>query len=111
MEYLIYLLVFLAGWFIGRWVLRFMIVADALNSMSPEELRRVFKKDIKSIPVLHTEQSNDSLFLYDTATNTFLCQGKSLDELVTNLKSVCNISTAQVTHDDKQIFILDGKIA
>jgi len=88
-----------------------MIVADALNSMSPEELRRVFKKDIKSIPVLHTEQSNDSLFLYDTATNTFLCQGKSLDELVTNLKSVCNISTAQVTHDDKQIFILDGKIA
>lgn len=111
MEYLFYLLTFLAGWFIGRWVLRFMLIVEALNSMTPEELRRAFKKDPRRIPVLHTEQSSDNLFLSDTSTNTFMCQGKTLEELAANLKSVCNISMAQVNHDDKQIIIVDGKIA
>ncbi len=107
-----YILVFLAGWFLGRFVLKFMLIREALKSMNQKELNQLTRKrKPEEMPILHTENVGDTIYLYDTATNMYMCKGFSIEEIAFNLTSFCHINSAQVTHADKKILIVDGKVA
>lgn len=106
-----YLLTFLAGWFIGRFALKFTLIKEAMNSMNQDELRRLMSRNAEEMPLLHIELVDGILRLYDTATSMYLCRGDTIDEIAENLKVQCHIDTATITHADKQILIVDGKVA
>lgn len=107
-----YIVVFLAGWFIGRLALKYVLVREALKSMNRNEVAQMMRqREPEEMPVLHTEHVGDMIYLYDTATSMYMCRGFSIEEIAFNLTSFCHINSAQVTHADKQILIVDGKVA
>ncbi len=107
-----YILVFLAGWFLGRFILKYMLIKEALKSMNRAEVAQMMRqRKPEEMPILHTEYVGDTIYLYDTATNMYMCRGFSIEEIAFNLTSFCHINSAQVTHADKKILIVDGKVA
>lgn len=107
-----YILCFVAGWFLGRAVLKFSLFREAINSMSPAEKKKFMTGyEPEQLPILHTETVDDSLHLYDTKTSMFMCHGKTLDDLASNLKLIRHIHVAQVLHDSKTVLFVDGKVA
>ena len=107
-----YIIVFLAGWFIGRFALKFMLVREALKSMNQKELKQLMgKKTPEVTPIFHTELVDGMMRLYDTATSMYMCDGTTIEEVAANLQSFHHIDTARITHDEQQYLIVDGKVA
>lgn len=107
-----YIITFLAGWFIGRFVLKFTLVKNAIKSMNQNELDQFMRKrEPEEMPQLHVELVDGIMRLYDTATSMYMCQGSSIEELAATLKASCHIDYAKITHADKQILVIDGKVA
>ena len=107
-----YIFVFLAGWFLGRLALKYMLIREALKSMNRNEVAQIMRKREPEVtPLFHTELVDGTMRLYDTATSMYMCKGNTIDEVAANLQSFYHIDTAKITHDDKQILIVDGKIA
>lgn len=106
-----YIIVFLAGWYLGQLGLKFRLIKEALKSMNQKDAAQLLhlrKPTVMSI--LHTEHVGNTIYLYDTTTNMYMCRGLSIEELVVNLTSFCHINSAQITHADKKICIVDGKV-
>lgn len=104
MEFLLYLLVFAAGFIAGEMVLAYKlknILEDYIEDEREEETDSVFK--------LKTEKINDTLFLYDN-TDNFLCQGATLDELAKLAIQYKNIKYAAVMHDKRIYMFIDGVV-
>jgi hypothetical protein len=107
-----YIITFLAGWFIGRFVLKFTIIKAAIKTMSQKELNQLTRKQgPEEMPSLHTELVDGTMRLYDTATSMYLCHGSTIEELANNLNTTCHIGAANITHNDQKILVVDGKIA
>jgi hypothetical protein len=62
----------------------------------------------KQVTKLFIDKHNDTLYLYDFETNDFVCQGKSMDELVILAKKYKNIENAFVKHDNKMFVFKNG---
>jgi len=107
-----YIITFLAGWFIGRFVLKFTLVKNAIKSMNQNELDQFMRKrEPEVMPLLHVELVDGIMRLYDTATSMYLCCGKTIDELADSLNTTCHINAAYITHNDQKILVVDGKVA
>ena len=107
-----YILTFVAGWFIGRFVLKFTLIKEALKSMNQGELQQLMAARVPEVmPALHTECTDGILRLYDTATSMYLCCGNSIEEIAERLNTACHINAASITHDHQQILVIDGKVA
>lgn len=63
-------------------------------------------------PNLVIEHNKNILYLFDSQTNTFICQGKTLDELALLSKQYKNITEAMVldTKSNTIVTFSDGKI-
>lgn len=63
-------------------------------------------------PKLVVEHTDNMLYLYDSQTNTFICQGKTLEELARLSKQYKNITDAMVldTKSNTVVTFSDGKI-
>lgn len=106
MEYLILVILsVLVGWIVGRWLMRLQMKI-ILQKMIDEETRDV----ISAIPSFHTELDNGMVFLYDSLTTTFMCQGISLADIARKLNSDCHIPFAQVNHNGQMFIAVDGLI-
>jgi hypothetical protein len=107
-----YIITFLAGWFIGRFVLKFTLVKNAIKAMNQNELDQFMRKrEPEVMPALHTESVDGMVRLYDTSTSMYLCCGKTIEELAANLNTTCHINAANITHNDQKILVVDGKVA
>lgn len=62
------------------------------------------------IPRLNVENVSNVYLLYETKTNTFMCQGKTLEELAEKLLENNKIDLAFVKHDKKHFVFASGKI-
>lgn len=107
-----YILTFLAGWFIGRFVLKFTLIKAALKSMKQGELDQFTRKrEPEEMPALHTESVDGMVRLYDTSTSMYLCCGKTIDDLAASMTTTCHINAAYITHNDQKILVVNGKVA
>lgn len=62
------------------------------------------------IPRLNVENVSNVYLLYETKTNTFMCQGNTLQELAEKLLENNKIDLAFVKHDKKHFVFASGKI-
>ena len=62
------------------------------------------------IPQLSVENVSNVYLLYETKTNTFMCQGNTLEELAEKLLENNKIDLAFVKHDKKHFVFASGKI-
>ena len=62
------------------------------------------------IPRLNVENVSNVYLLYETKTNTFMCQGNTLEELAEKLLENNKIDLAFVKHDKKHFVFASGKI-
>ena len=58
---------------------------------------------------LMIEKTNDTLYLYDI-NHSFICQGKTIDELAKLAKQYKNIKYAAVLHDEYTYGFVDGTV-
>jgi hypothetical protein len=63
-----------------------------------------------SVPKLSTEMVDDIIYLYDMDDKTFICQGKTIEELAKLTLDISKIEQAIVLHD-KSIFVFDNGTA
>jgi hypothetical protein len=60
------------------------------------------------VPLLNLETHNDIMYLFDHKTDSFICQGNTVDELIKNLGEYKKIDIAWVKYDEKIMLIKNG---
>jgi len=106
--------VFWLGYQVGTLVtsyrLRYLIHKEAkrLGLDTSNDIRIVEEADPIVVQLI-VEKANDTLYLYDK-DNSFICQGKSLDELARLAKQYKNIKYAAVLHDSDTYGFVDGTV-
>ena len=111
-EIIILIFVFCIGFYVGEttfaWRIRHLIFKEAKErgidiEASIDEVK-------PNIAKLIIEKSNDELYLYDYEKKTFVCQGKTLDELASLAQKYKNIKYAVVAHGDDMLMFVDGVV-
>lgn len=107
-----YIIIFFAGWFLGRLALKFKLIKEALKTMNQHELQNFgMVNESEMTPAFHTELVDGTLRLYDTASSMYMCAGSSIEEVAANLQAFCHVDSAMITHSKQQYLIVDGKVA
>lgn len=69
------------------------------------------KESVQKIPFLTVEKHGELLYLWNTYSNTFMCQGKSVEELAEKLVQIQNINIAHVKNGNTNIWFVNGKVS
>lgn len=96
-----YILVFLSGIILGNYM-SILLMRRALQRLIMASV------EVTELPELTTELVDSSIRLYEK--DTYLCQGATIEEVATKFFSTRNIKLAQVRHDEKDIWFVDGKV-
>ena len=112
MELLSYIIVFIAGFFIGEAVFahRFRKIIYKIAQDKGIQITESDAEPIIEVNKLFIEKSNNVMYLYDFDANTFVCQGNSLDELARLSNKYNNIKYALVEFDKQVVFFVDGVV-
>lgn len=113
LEIIILGFVFWIGYEIGM-----SVTAYRLRHLVYKEAKRVglLKEvdiELEETPIveqLYVEKTNDILYLYNKEDKSFLCQGKSLDDLATLAKKYNNVKYAAVMIGEEIYAFVDGKV-
>ena len=86
------------------------IADDAGVDLEREIAKLEESEKTKVVPVyqLHVENINDILYLYDTDSDDFLCQGSSMGELALACKQYNNIILAAVKYQEQIFMFVNG---
>lgn len=68
------------------------------------------KPQMTRFPDCNLEIHNEVMYLFEKNTDTFLCQGNTFEELATKLKNHQGITTAKITVDNKNIYLINGEV-
>lgn len=121
MEVLILFQAFLAGWvgchFYMAWKMRQSLkkVAEE-NGMTLDELADTFlqsqgvRSQVIKVPNYFTEVNGNSILMYCKDSGDFIGQANTIDELADNLYKFDKVKFALVSHDDKQLWFVEGKV-
>lgn len=115
MEIVILLVIFYLGFQIGglyvSYKLRDLIIKEAISRgiEIPELEKNILEKKKNKLVIEHND---NVLYLYDFDTNTFICQGSSIEELAKLAKEYKNIEHAFVLDSQSNIMFtfIDGKV-
>ena len=111
-EILILLVVFGIGFYVGEtvfaWRIRHLIYKEAKEQGIFIDLDSNESKP--TIDKLFVECSNDMMYLYEYEANTFICQGKTLDELASLAQKYKNIKYAVVLNDEEVLVFANGSV-
>lgn len=69
------------------------------------------KPKIQKIPFLTVEKHGDFLYLFNTYSNSFMCQGKTVEELAEKLSTIQNINIANVRNGNDNVWFVNGKVS
>jgi hypothetical protein len=111
-EFLILVIVAVIGYNIGLSVtayrLRYLIHKEArrLGLDNSDDISVYDEADPEVVQCV-VEKANDTLYLYHK-DNSFICQGKTLDELAKLAKQYKNIKYAAVIHNEDTYGFVDG---
>ena len=118
MTLLEFIVVFALGWWAGQVYMLFKFkqnlkkIVEAAGMSMDEWAETVNDLTIKAVkvPNLFTEKSGNSIMLYNKDTGAFVCQAYSLDELAILANQYSKIEMAVVTHDNQELYFVDGKV-
>lgn len=109
-EILILLVVFVIGFYVGESVFAYRI-RHLIYKEAKEQGILIDTEEAKTnISKLFVESANDMMYLYEYEANTFVCQGKTLDELASLAQKYKNIKYAIVLHDEEMLMFVDGNV-
>ena len=113
-EFVILVVVAVISYHVGAAVLSYQ-----LRHLIHKEARRlgldksddinVLEEADPEVSQLMIEKTNDTLYLYDINLS-FICQGKTIDELAKLAKQYKNIKYAAVLHDEYTYGFVDGTV-
>lgn len=120
LEFILWILsCFFIGYTIGKFVgnqkiVKTMItIADKYNIDLIREIELLKNEPIQQEGILvyklEVETHGDSLYLYDRDTDTFICQGKTLEDLAKDALKQKQILYASVIYNEKVFMFKDGK--
>jgi hypothetical protein len=115
MDLLIFLgCIFIIGFFVGQ-IYSNMITAYKIRQIFKThnvelKVNELEEKLNNSIFELEVEKFENQLYLYTCNDRSFICQGKSLEELAKLCKEYKNIDIAEVQHENKFFLFNNGKI-
>lgn len=99
------LLIFVLGWTAGTMVLKFRIrraLSSVRKDMDEGEELNLFLQ-------LRTECHDGVIFVYNTATNMFVTQASTIDEVAERVKAL-DIKLSHVVHGADEFWVIDGKV-
>lgn len=113
-EFLILVVVAVISYHVGAAVLsyqlRFLIHKEARRlGLDKSDDINILEEADPEISQLIVEKTNDTLYLYDR-NHSFICQGKTIDELAKLAKQYKNIKYAAVLHDEYTYGFVDGTV-
>ena len=112
------LIAFGIGFFLGYKFMR-LIISMSLKEIAVEqginldELQKSVRKDLmktKEILSIVTEKHGDGIYAFDEKSDTFLCQGNTIEDLAKKLREQNNVLVAKIVHNDEELWLIDGKI-
>lgn len=121
MEIFTYINIFIAGWiscqFFIAWKLRRALkkIADE-HGLTLEELSETMSddsnlpKNIIRVPNYFTENTSNSILLYNKDTGDFVSQAYTIDELADNVYKFNKVKFAYVAHGDTKCWFVEGKV-
>lgn len=111
------LIAFGIGFFLGYKFMR-LIISMSLREIAVEqginldELQKSVRKDMKIEEIISivTEKHGDGIYAFDEKSDTFLCQGNTIEDLAKKLREQNNVLVAKIVHNDEELWLIDGKI-
>jgi hypothetical protein len=109
---------FIAGYFVGEFVtiLRTRSLILKLAAIAGIDIRQLIEeaknnKDVKAVALrkLQVETHHDILYLFDSESDVFICQGSTIEDLAKQAKEHKNIIEALVTYGNKQFVFSNGE--
>lgn len=67
-------------------------------------------EEITRFILLEIENVNDTLLLYNSETNEFICQSSSLEEAAEKFNNIKKNTTGEVIYENSKIYFVNGKI-
>lgn len=117
MDILEFFLIVLLGYTIGK-VHAYFQIAQILRDMAEtvgidiekelQKKKQTVESDNNIVHRLKVEAHGDMLYLFEKETDTFICQGSSVQELAKLAKEYKNIGLAAVMYGDKVFKFKDG---
>jgi hypothetical protein len=106
-----YILIFLLGWTVGVKFYMYRLEKD-LKEYAKDNGIKIEEVDGKPsiVPTLTVDIQEGVLYLYDKKSNTFLCQGTSIDELANSLVQFNKIPKARVEYLNHTLLMDNGKV-
>ena len=114
MEFFTLLLVFCLGFGIGKLHAYYkfvVLIKDLADDAGIDIIKEIKKQDEDTISVdkLKVEAHGDVLYLFDIDTDTFICQGKTVQELAKVANEFKHIEYAVVKHGTKVFSFENGE--
>lgn len=115
-ELIILLIGFYVGYNLGQmilsWRLRDIIVKEARKEgiRVDAEYNIIEDNEDPKVSQLFIETANDILYLYDRDKDSFVCQGKTLEELAQLSLKYNNIKYAAVLHGENVVAFVNGEV-
>lgn len=106
-----YIFLFFIGWFVGSVLTTIKIRYQVFKILAEEfDIEKESASENPKVPHLILEQHGDILYLFEKDSDTFMCQGRTKEELIKNLSEYKNINVAVVEHNSKFLCFINGEI-
>ena len=102
--FLSYIIVFILGYNLGEYIMRFRLRAVLKKIDNIEEPNKT------NVRALIIDQVDKMLYLRDHDTGSFVCQAETLSDLAKLALSYKKIEYAAVWYDDKFVFFVKGNV-
>jgi hypothetical protein len=91
-------------------VILLLTIRFVVNKRLKEIEKDLLKNNTVLMFLLKIEEHNNMLYLYNTGTDMFVSQGKSLHELSKNVYEYKKIELAMVSYNKNLLYFLNGKV-
>ncbi len=107
LDILLYLSGAVAGWYLGNAYQLYIMkktIRSVINDYNESENVTINETKVK------IEEVNNILYIYDSETDEFICQGNTIDEAAENFSKRRSIASASLTHNNTTVCVIDGKV-
>jgi hypothetical protein len=116
-DLLFLIVVFYLGWTFGK-AYQMVVIRETIKRLAkhgkttvdeliidPEEVTK------EEVILLSSEEINDTILIYDSITNEFICQGKTLEEAAQNFHNRKQNTIGAIIHNNNELLFMNGKIS
>jgi hypothetical protein len=116
-DLLFLIVVFYLGWTFGK-AYQMVVIRETIKRLAKHSKTTVDELIIdpedtvkENLLLLSSEEINDTILIYDSITNEFICQGKTLEEAAQNFHNRKQNTIGAIIHNNNELLFKDGKVA